>query len=90
MTLSSCGHSLIIVTKMCLLTKADFVFKSLNLWPQTLISYNGVALLCWVNHLASPNGVAGMLPKIMGRGLTILKYKKFTCGKTMGYFCGSK
>jgi hypothetical protein len=26
----------------------------------------------------------------MGKGLTILKYKKFTCGKTMGYFCGSK
>jgi len=86
----SCGHSLIIVTKMCLLTKADFVFKSLNLWPQTLMSCNGLALLCWVKPLASPNGVAGTLPKIMGKGLTILKYKKFTCGKTAGYFCGSK
>jgi hypothetical protein len=86
MTLSSCGHSLIVVTRMCLLTKADFVFKSLNLWPQTLMSYNGLALLCWVNHLASPNGVAGTLPKIMGRGLAILKYKKFTCGENHGLF----
>jgi hypothetical protein len=59
---------------MCLLTKADFVFKSLNLRPQTLISYNGVALLSWVNHLASPNGVAGIQNN--GQGLDHSKVQK--------------
>jgi hypothetical protein len=63
-------HTLIIMTKMCLISWFVKIVESVTPDPNVM-EWSCPCLLCWVCHLAHTNRLAGTLPNIMGRGLTI-------------------